>query len=205
MYALDPNAAKQAENTGSRITELGKYKGQFTRAQHIVSKNTGTMGIDFDFVSETNQRARFSIYTQKSDGSTIYGYKQLMAMMTCLGLRNLAEPKYIKAKIYDFDLKREVETEVEQFAELLGKPIGLLFSMEEYDDGKWRPSLSGVFRASDELVASEILDRKTQPQQLAKMVLALRDKPFRGSRGGSIDEGNRALAAAGGDDDDIPF
>lgn len=207
MYALDPNAAKQAENTSSRIAELGKYKGQFTRAQHIVSKNTGTLGIDFDFVSDTNQRARFSIYTQKSDGTTIYGFKQLMAIMTCLGLRNLAEPKFAKAKIYDFDLKREVETEVEQFPELLGKPIGLLFTMEEYDAGKWRPNLAGVFRAADELVASEILDRKTQPQQLAKMVLALKNKPYRGgTAGSSIDDGNRAMAEAGASQDpDIPF
>ena len=206
MYQLDPQAARAAENTGGRITEKGKYAGRFVRAQHIVSK-TGTLGIDFDFVSDSNQRARFTVYTKKSDGTTIYGFKQLSAIMTCLSLRGLSEPQTRRAKVYDFDLKRETDVDVPQFAELLDKPIGLLFTMEEYDTDKWRPNLAGIFQAGTELVASEILDRKTQPQQLEKMVQALRDKPKRA--GGSVEDGNRAAAEAGsagyGDDDRIPF
>ncbi|MCJ9708935.1 hypothetical protein LWS69_07840 [Bordetella hinzii] len=125
--------------------------------------------------------------------------------MACLSLRNLADPKDTPAKVYDFDQQRELDTVVPQFTELLGKPVGLLFVMEEYRPGKWRPNLAGVFQATTELVASEILERKTQPLQLAKMVQALRDKPLR-SGGDSIDEGNRAAAAAGADQDpDIPF
>ncbi|KCB31591.1 hypothetical protein L541_3163 [Bordetella hinzii CA90 BAL1384] len=205
MYSLDTTAAKGAENTGSRITEMGKYKGKFTRAQHIVAKNTGTVGIDFDFVSDTGQKCRFSIYTIKSDGTTIYGFKQLNAIMACMSLRALADPQMRKCKVYDYDLKREVEVEVPQFAELLEKPIGLLFTMEEYDPGKWRPNLAGVFQANTELVASEILERKTQPLQLAKMVQALRDKPLR-SGDASLEDGNRAAAAASAvQDPDIPF
>jgi hypothetical protein len=50
MYALDTEAAKAADSTGSRISERGKYKGQFTRAQHIVA-DSGTKGIDFDFTA----------------------------------------------------------------------------------------------------------------------------------------------------------
>lgn len=207
MYALDPQAAKAAESTSNRITEKGKYKGTFTRAQHVISK-TKTVGIDFDFVTENGQKARFTVYTQRDDGSKIFGFKQLSAIMACLSLRGLNNPADMKAKVYDFDLQKEVEVVVPQFAELLGKPIGLLLSMEEYKADKWRPNLAGAFQASTELVASEILDRKTQPEQLAKMVLALRDKPLRSSGGGSIEDGNRAAAAAGGsgfDDDEIPF
>lgn len=203
MYALDPVAAKAAESTGSRIAEKGKYKGKFTRAQHIVSEK-GTFGIDFDFVADGGQKARFAIYTQREDGTQVYGFKQLSALMACLSLRTLADPKDTPAKVYDFDQQRELDTVVPQFTELLGKPVGLLFTMEEYRPGKWRPNLAGTFQASTELVASEILDRKTQPMQLAKMVQALRDKPLRS--GGSIEEGNRAAAAAGAAaDDDIPF
>lgn len=204
MYALDPAAAKAAESTGSRIAEKGKYKGKFTRAQHIVSEK-GTFGIDFDFVADSGQKARFAIYTQREDGRQVYGFKQLSAIMACLSLRNLADPKDTPAKVYDFDQQRELDAVVPQFTELLGKPVGLLFVMEEYRPGKWRPNLAGVFQATTELVASEILERKTQPLQLAKMVQALRDKPLR-SGGDSIDEGNRAAAAAGADpSDDIPF
>jgi len=205
MYALDPAAAKAAESTGSRIAEKGKFKGKFTRAQHIVSENTGTLGIDFDFVADGGQKARFSIYTKREDGTPVYGFKQLSAIMACLALRNLDNPKDTPAKVYDFDQQREVEVVVPQFTELLGKPVGLLFTMEEYKPGKWRPNLAGAFQASTELVASEILDRKTQPLQLAKMVQALRDKPLRAG-GGSLEDGNRAAAAASSDpSDDIPF
>ena len=205
MYQLDPAAAKAAESTGGRIAEKGKYKGKFTRAQHIVSENTGTFGIDFDFVAEGGQKARFSVYAKRSDGTPVYGFKQLSAIMACLALRNLDNPKDTPAKVYDFDEQRDVDVVVPQFTELLGKPIGLLFTMEEYKPGKWRPNLAGAFQASTELVASEILDRKTQPLQLAKMVQALRDKPLRAGSG-SLEDGNRAAAAAGSDpSDDIPF
>ena len=177
MYTLNTEAARSADNVGGRITEKGKYIGKFTRAQHIVA-DSGTIGIDFDFVSDDGRKARFSIYTTRADGSTIYGYKQLMAIMTCLELRQLAEPKSIPAKVYDYDAGTEVEKVVPQFPELLGKPIGLLLHMEEYgDNGKWRPAMSGAFQASTELVASEILDRKTQPMKLPAMVQALRDRP----------------------------
>lgn len=209
MYALDPQAAKEAESVGNRIAEKGKYKGRFTRAQHIVSKDKGTTGIEFDFTSDAGQKARFAVYTMRADGSKIYGFKQLSAIMACLALRGLANPKDTPAKVYDFDLSREVDVTVPQFPELLGKPVGLLFTMEEYKPGKWRPNLAGAFQATTELTASEILDRRTQPEQLAKMVQALRDKPMAagGARaGGSMDDANRDAAYAGGPEmEDIPF
>lgn len=143
MYKLDTQAAKQADSVGGRITEKGKYVGTFTRAQHVVSEKTGTAGIDFDFVTDDGQRARFAIYTQKSDGTQIYGFKQLMAIMTCLQLRELSNPVNQRARVYDFDARQEVEVTVPQFPELLGKRIGLLLRMEEYgDNGKWRPALA---------------------------------------------------------------
>lgn len=208
MYALDATAAKEAESTGNRIIEKGKYKGKFTRAQHIVSETKGTTGIEFDFVSESGQRARFAIYTMRADGTKVYGFKQLSAIMACLQLRNIADPKQTPAKIYDYDQGKEVDRVVPQFTELLGQPIGLLFTMEEYKAGKWRPNLAGAFQASTELTASEILDRRTQPEQLAKMVQALRDKPLAAGNGGggSFEDGNRAAAEAGvADLSDIPF
>ena len=199
MYILDTKAAKEADFSGGFIKEKGKYVGRFTRAQHIVAEK-GTVGIDFDFVSNDGQKARFSIYTTKPNGDTIYGYKQLMAIMTCLQLRELSEPKQIPARVYDYDAGQEVERVVPQFPELVGKPIGLLLQMEEYgDNGKWRPSLSAAFQADTELVASEILDRKTTPQKLPIMVQALRDRPKK-------DSGHNASVSRQPDDfGDIPF
>ena len=172
----------------------------FTRAEHIVSERTGTKGIDFDFVSDSGQRARFSVYTVKSDGTTIYGFKQLMAMMTVLKLRQILDPVMSMAKVYDFDQGKEVEKNVPQFAELVNKPIGILITMEEYKPGKFRPNLAGVFQAETELVASEILERKTAPAQLEKMVAALRDKPMKGTPSHSGPEAGHPA-----DDEDIPF
>jgi hypothetical protein len=202
MYALDTEAAKAADSTGSRISERGKYKGQFTRAQHIVA-DSGTKGIDFDFTADNGQKARFSVYTVKSDGTKIYGLKQLMAIMTVLKLRNLADPVNTPAKIYDYDQSKEVDAIVPQFAELLNKPIGLLLTMEEYKPGKWRPNLSGIFQAETELVASEILDRKTHPQTLAKMVERLQDKPMKATQPAA---GTASSSTGPADmDDDIPW
>lgn len=206
MYKLDPEAARGADQSGNRIAEKGKYKGRFTRAQHTVSEAKGTQGIDFDFVADGGQKARFTIYTTKADGTRIYGYKQLMAMMTCLEVRELSDPKNLPCKTYDFDAKADVDKVVPQFAELLGKPVGLLVTMEEYKAGKWRPNLAGLFQASTELVASEILDRKTQPMRLAQMVQSLRDKPLAAGAesAGSAPAGNGA-GYFDPADDDIPF
>ncbi|GAA4321976.1 hypothetical protein GCM10023144_01590 [Pigmentiphaga soli] len=204
MYKLDTEAARGAESTGGRIAEKGKYKGKFTRAQHIVAES-GTQGIEFDFVATSGQRARFSIYTLKADGKQIYGYKQLMAIMTCLSLRELADPKTVPAKVYDYDAGKEVDTHVPQFPELLGKPIGLLFSMEEYKPGKWRPNMAGAFNADTELVASEILERRGTPAKLAQMVLALRDRPYTGGESAPARAASSGQSGFADVDDDIPF
>jgi len=70
-YELDKKAAIAADTGSNRIGEKGKYIGRFTRAQHIVSGRTGTEGIDFDFETTDGKRARFTLYTRKSDGTTI--------------------------------------------------------------------------------------------------------------------------------------
>lgn len=202
MYALNTEAAKAADFTGNRIVERGKYIGRFTRAQHVISAQ-GTKGVDFDFEASNGQKARFSLYTIKADGTQIYGFKQLMAIMTVLKLRNLGEPQDKIATVYDFDAGKEVQRSVPQFAELLDQPIGLLFTMEEYKPEKWRPNLAGIFDAETELVASEILERKTQPLTLPKMIDRLRDKPFKDTSGAPAATGN--AQAASEFDDDIPW
>jgi len=223
-YNYDKQAALSADSIGGRITEKGKYIGKFTRAEHIKSPKTGTVGIEFDFVTNDGLRARFNLYTRKSDGTTIYGYKQLMTLMTCLGLRGLADPQNRMARVYDIDLKREVEKTVPQFVELLDKPIGLLIHMEEYGDaGKWRPAFSHAFEASTELMATEILNEKVVPERLPKVLASLQDRPlkegsgqsnrtkqygnaYESAKNGNLNYANQQAALAGQyDDEDIPF
>jgi len=179
MYTLDTKAARQADTSGSQIKELGKYIGEFTQAKVLVSKKTGAKGIEFAFKSNSGQKANLSIYTMSASGEHYSGYDALMAIMTCMSLRDI-KPVMGNATKYDFDAKKEVQEECEIFPSLC-KPIGVLLESEDYQkqDGgaAIRMVLKNVFQPATELTASEILDKKTSPIQLEKMVLGLRHRP----------------------------
>lgn len=209
MYALDTQSARKADQTGSRITELGKYVGTFTQAEDITA-GTGTKGLALRFESN-GQSANLSLYTMKSDGEKIMGYQALMAIITCMQLRNIA-PKAGTVKVWDNETRTEVTKQAQVFPELCGKPIGLLLETEDYtkNDGGigTRMVIAGIFRADTELTASEILDKKTQPEQLHKMVARLHHRPVKGA---AKQAPRPAAATAGGGsgfddfDDQIPF
>lgn len=206
MYELDVNSARKADTTGGSIKELGKYIGEFTQAKEITSKKTGTKGIEFAFKSVSGQKANLSIYTMSSSGEHYQGYDALMAIMTCMGLRNIKPVKGMATR-YDYDQKKDVQEKGELFPDL-HKPIGILLETEDYEKQDksigTRMVLKNVFRASDEFTASEILDRKTTPELLPKMVAGLRHKPLKGVRQAHPDSGipdDRFPDA----DDSIPF
>lgn len=210
-YALNTTEAKQAEYTGSRIDETGKYAGRFIYAEDIVA-GTGTKGIEFNFESADGRKCRTTLYTEKKDGEPIPGRKMLMAMMTCMKVRDL---KTSPAKVtkWDYDSGADVVKDTQVFKDLHDKPIGLLLQAEEYakSDGSgtgWKMVIAGAYEAATELTASEILDKRAKPEQLARMVSALKDKPLKGA------QAPRAAAAGGAPvggsrfadlDDDIPF
>lgn len=211
MYTLDTNGARQADQRGGVIKESGKYIGKFTRAEDIKA-GSGTKGIDFSFVTNTGQKSRFALYTTKADGSKIsIGHGFVMALMTCMKLREI-KPQQMMVKKWDGNANAEVDAQAPCFADLMGKQIGVLLEAEEYEknDGSIgkRMVLAGVFQADTELTASEILDKKVQPEQLAKIVATLRDRPLRPSRSASHASGSARPASGGGFDDmddDIPF
>lgn len=208
MYALDTNEAKRADSTGNQIKEIGKYVGAFTQAEDITAK-TGTKGIAFNFATSTGQKARVSIYTMKSDGEKLGGYGTLSAIMACLKIRTLA-PVQGKVTGYDYEAKQETVKQGSIFPELC-KPIGVLLETEEYlkNDNTIgnRMVLRGVFQADTELTASEILERKTKPEQLAKMVATLRHRPLKTAGAQPTRTAPTGAAGSGFDDmdDDIPF
>lgn len=212
MYQLDSNAARKADSTGNQINEIGKYVGKFTQAEDIVAK-TGTRGIALSFESDAGQKARISLYTMKADGAKIMGFDSLMAILTCMSLRGI-KPQPGTVKVWDNDQKKEVERQGSVFSELCAKSIGLLLETEEYEkqDGSIanRMVLAGVFQAGTEFTASEILDRKTKPEHLEKMVARLHHRPLKGSKKpapmpahASYDEYDAPGQSVGMDD--IPF
>ena len=209
MYALNPQAARQAEQRSERITEIGKYVGQFTRAEDIESSK-GTRGIDFAFVTEDKQTANFTLWTFNAANKELFGFKQLQALMTCLRVKNIA-PSDAVVKKWDRDTQQVQEFDAQVFLDLMNKDVGILFETEDYqkNDGSIGTKVvpAAFFEASSELMASEILDKKAAAHQLAKMIPGLRHRPLR--NGSAQPAPARTSAPAGGGfddmDDDIPF
>lgn len=217
MYALDTQAARQADTAGATIKEIGKYIGEFTQAQDIVTKKGGR-GVSFIFKANTGQKANLAIYTTGANGDRYQGYDTLMAIMTCMQLRGI-KPAPGKVTRYDYDTKKEVIEDGTVFPDL-HKPIGVLLETEDYEKQDssvgTRMVLKNVFQPGTELTASEILDKKTQPVALAKMVEGLRHRPLKGARpatpsrtddgAGGPPAGHPASSGFDGmGDDDIPF
>lgn len=209
MYALDANEARKADTTGNSIREMGKYTGKFLQAEDITA-STGTKGIALTFEAN-GQKTRFSLYTKRSNGETIMGFQALMAIMACLGLRNIT-PQQGTITFWDNDAKAEKTKQGTIFPELCNKPVGVLLETEDYlnrnGEVRTRMVFAGAFQAVTELTASEILDRKTKPEQLVKQVAYLRHHPVKAAAKANAPAPSRAAPAGSGFDDmddDIPF
>jgi hypothetical protein len=208
MYALNTQAARQADERFGRIEQHGAYTGVFLRAEDITSRN-GARGIDFEFETAEKQSATFSIWTFDRQGKEIPSSMKLVsAMLTCFALRNI-EPQAVRVKKWNRDVGARQEMDIDGFPMLMSKPIGVLFDTEDYqkNDGGLgsRVVLAGFYRAADGLMAGEILDKKVTGAQLQKFISTLRHRPLRQTN----NQASRAPAAAGGGfddmDPDIPF
>jgi hypothetical protein len=212
MYALNnetSQAARKAEQRTSFIDEKGKYIGKFTRAEDIVAAS-GTRGIAFTFETEDGQKSNFSIYTIKKDGEKLGDFGTLMALMTCLGVKDI-KPAQVASMVWDKDTSANVSKTLKQFPELMNKRVGILLAMEEYEKRDqsgtgWSARLNAVFQADTELTAGEILDRKTTPVKLPLLLAALRDRPLKKSgRAASSSNAPHGDGGFDGMDDSIPF
>lgn len=210
MYTFDKagaEAARKSDTGGGSIKEIGKYVGEFTQAKNIVTKKGGN-GIEFIFKTQSGQKANLAIYTLGANGEKYQGYELLMAIMACMSLRNIT-PQHGRATKYDHNAKKDVIEECSIFPDLC-KPIGVLLETEDYlkQDGSTgtRVVLKNVFQASTELTATEILDRKTVPEQLEKLVAGLRHRPLKsGNHAPSRQHESHGQSASNDLDDDVPF
>ena len=207
-YQLDANAAKQADNMFSRIEEKGKYLGIITRAEQVESKK-GTAGVDLSFKSDNGASADYlTIWTHNTEGKQLPGFNVLMAIMTCLRVKELkAEQGEIEK--YDQNEKKRVKVIVPLFKSLMNKPVGLLIHMEEYEkkdhSTAWKPAISAPFD-KDGFTASEILNKAQKAETLEKMLAALRDRPLKASASAPRAASEPTSAGPFDDmDDDIPF
>lgn len=209
-YTLDTKAASAADNIVSRIDQSGKYVGVLTRVEIVASKQ-GTEGVEFSFRSDDGATADFlTLWTYKASGEALPSLKTLNAMMTVVRVKSLT-PTSGQVEKWDSTSGQRGKFSATIFPELTGKRIGLLLQREEYAkrDGSIgaKVNIVGCFDPESELTASEILARKTEPETLARMVAALRDKPMKNAR--TAHAAPASDTSAGDldafDDDSIPF
>ncbi len=207
MYQLNETAARQAEQRSERIAEPGEYVGVLTRAEDITSKK-GARGVDCVFETETKQTAYFTLWTFGVEGKELFGYAQLNALMTCLGVKSLT---LSKGAVYKWDSvsRKMLDLPADLFKDLMNKKIGILFETESYYKQDGTPAVKAVpahfFEAGSGLTASEILDRKIQPQQKEKYLKRLKHRPAK--EDSAPPASSTPLSEAMPDDrlDDIPF
>lgn len=212
MYKLDAAAATKADTIGAYINDTGKYVGKLIRAEKLVSATKKTDGIGFTFKADDGRETRFDVWTYNAKGEALSGLNQINAMMACLQVRELT---ITTQPVRRWENNQETTVDGEVFPELQNKPIGLLLRSEEYEKMNngvktgatgWRMGLFAIFQANTELMASEILMRKTKPEQLGKVIGMLADKPLRTRTAGPSGQATDNSRPATMDDmDDIPF
>lgn len=214
MLELNTDKARAADNRQLAITETGKYIGTITRAEKKVSKE-GTKGLGLSFKADDGSTANYlDVWFAKANGDELYGIKTVNALMACLKMRK-AEDGAIQCDKWDKDAGAMVRATVPGYPAMMGQRIGLLLqeSIETDQHGKdqQRIGIYGVFQAATELTASEVLDGKTTPEKLPKMLQALMANPVRDNRKNkgtparTAQPAHQASGFNGMDDDTIPF
>lgn len=179
QFGFNAESAKQADSS-ARIEEPGKYVGVIKHMEFITA-NSGTTGFEIEFETDNKESASFSIWTEKSDGTGLSGVHKINALLACAGVRGLT-PTNGQLEKYDFDLKERVTKNCIVAPEIAGKRIGLLLQRENYQnnsgDWKFQMNFFSCFQAQSELMAKEVLDRKTTPEALPKSLASLMSNPI---------------------------
>lgn len=205
---LNANEARQADRLNTSIKETGKYIGVITRAEKLISKKN-TEGFGLSFKTDDGATANYlDLYTVNSSGETLPSMATVQAILCCTRTKE-AKEGLIDFDKWDSEAKAVVQFRANGYPDLMGKRIGLLLQRElstntTNGNDVDRVIVAGVFEADTELTASEILDKKTQPEKLAKMLAALKpvnDRRTNKSLGAPASSGTKS------DDfeDDIPF
>jgi hypothetical protein len=215
-YELNPQAAKEANSGGKRITEPGAYTGTF-RAAWWDQNERGTEMIGLQFEADNGQEAQLMLYTHNGKGEPLPSFKTLNALMACLKLRKL-EAKPGKVVLYDFDAGQDREQSKQVFPAMAGPRIGLVLQGEEYEnsqgESRTRMLLAAPFEASTRLMAGEVLDKcdPSKAEQLDRYLKWFEQNKVKRANGrrpapaGAGTSGSQAAGRPSSEfDDDIPF
>ena len=212
-YRLNPEGARKV-GTSAMISERGGYIGQFVRAEAVESRQ-GTQGVEFDFLSDDGQSAKFlTVWTVNGSGVELSGRRMIDAIMTSLGVKAISAQQAVVKK-WDTEQRTEVSVRATVFPELMGKRLGLVLNREEYEANdrdhtrKWKNAIVCPFEAATRRLAGERLDNKPA-LGLDRLLRILQDRPLR-TTSGPHHNGNGAQSpdqgGSGFDDmqDNIPF
>lgn len=208
MLKLNSQLAKDADNINAGIKETGKYVGTITRAEKLVSKDKGTVGLGLSIKTDDGLSADYlDIWHTRGDGSELSGLKTVNAILCCTKTMEAQEGP-ITVERWDNTAGKREKTSASGYPGLIGKKVGLLLQKQLETNNKTgkdveRVGIFAVFNAETELTASEMYAKKTNPERLAQMLTTLMARPVKDNR--------KKVAASTSSDDfghagaDVPF
>jgi hypothetical protein len=207
---LNANEARKADNFSTIIRESGKYIGTITRAQKLLSRNN-VEGVGLSFKTDDGESASYlDLYTVKPGGETLRGWQIVQSILCCTRTKN-AEEGPITFEAWDREERKMVQVTEPGYPALMGKRIGLVLQREigtnqNTGEDSDRLQIVGVFEATTGLTSSEILDGKTKPERIERVVKMIQANPVRDTRKKAPTRPVQPQAPdTAAFDDDIPF
>lgn len=177
-FDFDQNEAKGADSIADRIVDSGAYVGQFSRVALVISREKGTKGMEFEFVTKEGGKQTMTLWVQRADGSDLFSKQQVQAMMAALGVKSLkTSPGKVRA--YSQEESKWVEADGKIFPDLQARDIGLVLQKEIKDGGKFQFNIYAVFDPKTRRTSSEIIEGSQKAVKLDKILHNLKDKDSR--------------------------
>lgn len=181
MFKLNKQYAIENDQRGGFINESGKYIGTIeSLIYYRTDKNGGSENVILNFISQNKQKARFFINTSYHGGTVNEGgIKMMSALLACLREGETGDPTLTPIKEYNPQTRQEETVQRPCFSKLHGKNLGIVVQMV-HEEGRESPSptLYTVFEATTEMTASEVLRQVSQPEQLAKIMAYIINRPL---------------------------
>lgn len=209
---LDVNAAKAGSGGSNRIDAKGKYKGRIEFMQ-AYQTDSGAKFVKFNFISDTDQEAKFKICIFGKTGDPTYGYKQLQAMMACCKIRSLTPVQRV-VKDYNYETGEMEDMERTIYKEFDNAKLGLALVRHDkpkYSDPSqmtYEMEIAAPFNYDTEQVSQELLDK--QPAKLLERIIKnMQDRktnPSASNSSGYTDySGVQEASGVDPFSDDVPF